>query len=178
MKVNDDLKNRISVMASITSKNEKLPLFFIAKAENENNAIDQLGDLIENNKSTYSKSSYMNSESFIEYLKFLRIVYPQNQKIHLILDSYSSHTSKISIETAKSLNISLYYILAHFTDQMQPLDIAIFAPLKSIANAKIRRLLFDIKNKIIGMPTSVLFLQQAWKELSDSALDNAWEQYI
>ena len=61
---------------------------------------------------------------------------------------------------------------------MQPLDIAIFAPLKSIANAKIRKLLFGIEQNIVGMPTSVKFLQQAWDELPASSLERAWEQYL
>ena len=78
----------------------------------------------------------------------------------------------------KTLNIKLIFIPSHLTDILQPLDVAIFAPLKSITNSKIKRLLIDPKKKTIGMPISVKFLQQAWKELSDSALDNAWEQYI
>ena len=67
-------------------------------------------------------------------------VYPNDQKIHLILDSYSSQTSKISQITAKDLNIGLYFIPSHFTDLMQPWNIAIFAPHTGIANGKIRRL--------------------------------------
>lgn len=176
--VNDNLKDRISVMASITSNNEKLPLFFISKADNEDNANEQLGELINNNQFTYSSSSFMNSDCMVKYLNFLRNLYPNNQKIHLILDSYSSHTSQICKNTAQELNIDLYFIPSHFTDLMQPLDIALFALLKSIANAKIRKLLFGIENKKIGMPKSVLYLQQAWQELPTSTIERAWEQYL
>ena len=158
----DSDKDRISVMASITSHNEKLPLFIIGKGECIEEAEEQLGEMLYENTFTFSTKSYMNSECFCQYLEFLRSQYKQNQIINLVLDSYSSHTSKAAIQKAKSLNIKLIFIPSHLTDILQPLDVAIFAPLKSITNSKIKRLLIDPKKKTIGMPTSVKFLQQAW----------------
>lgn len=81
--VNDDLKNRISVMATISSDNQKLPLFIIAKADNEDDAMDQLGELINDNQFTFSNSSYMNSDCFIKYLYFLRSLYPKIKQFTL-----------------------------------------------------------------------------------------------
>lgn len=176
--VSDSDKDRISIMASITSDYEKLPLFIIGKGESLEDAQENLGQIFDNNYLTFSSKSYMNSECFVQYLNFLRKQYDDNRKIHLILDSYSSHTSKLSIETAKKLNIDLYFIPSHFTDVLQPLDIAIFAPLKSKANSKIRRLLLNDRKSPIGMETSVVFLQEAWDDLSISALVNAWDLYI
>lgn len=176
--VNYDLKNRISVITTISSDNQKFLKLIIAKADNEDDAMDQLGELINDNQFTFSNSSFMNSDCFIKYLYFLRSLYPRNQTIYLILDSYSLHTSKIAKEIAQQLNITFLYIPDHFTDLMQPLDIAIFAPLKSIANAIIRKILFGIENKTIGIPTSMKFLQQTWEELPLSAIERAWEQYL
>ena len=164
-------------MATISSNFDKLPMFIIAKANDEDEAEEQLGPLINNNESTFSKKSYMTTECFINYLQFLRKQYPDNRTIHLIIDRYSSHTSKESISKAESLNIKLYFIPAHFTDLLQPLDIAIFAPLKSMANSKIRRLLLENNFGIIGIRQSILYLQQAWEDLPISTLMHAWEQY-
>ena len=141
--VADSDKERLSIMASITSDNQKLPLFIIGKGNNKETVEEELGPMLENNEFTFSVKSYMNTECFCQYLEFLRKQYPENQTIHLIIDKYSSHTSNASIEKAESLNIKLYFIPSHFTDLLQPLDIAIFAPLKSKANKKIRRLLMD-----------------------------------
>lgn len=157
--VGDSDKDRVSIMATITSDFNKLPLFIIAKAEDEDEAEEQIGQLIDNNVYTFSEKSYMNSNCFKQYLEFLRDQYPQNQTIHLIIDSYASHTSKLALKTAKSLNIKLYFIPSHFTDLLQPLDIAIFAPLKSMVKSKIRRLLLKNECQIIGMRKSVIFLQ-------------------
>ena len=164
-------------MPTISSNFDKLPMFIIAKANDEDEAEEQLGPLINNNESTFSKKSYMTTECFINYLQFLRKQYPDNRTIHLIIDRYSSHTSKESISKAESLNIKLYFIPAHFTDLLQPLDIAIFAPLKSMANSKIRRLLLENNFGIIGIRQSILYLQQAWEDLPISTLMHAWEQY-
>lgn len=165
-------------MASITSKCEKLPLFIIAKGESLEEAEEQMCDMIDGNEFTFSIKSYMNTDCFCEYLRFLRSQYPENQKINLIIDSYSSHTSTRSKETAQSLNIELYYIPSHYTDILQPLDIAIFAPLKSKANSKIRRLLIDDSMKQIGMKRSLAILQEAWRDLPNSTLTNAWDLYL
>lgn len=75
-----------------------------------------------------------------------------------ILDSYNCHTSKNAISTAEKLDLDLYFIPNHFTDVLQPLDIAIYAPLKSKANSKIRRLLLNDQISKIGMDRSIGFL--------------------
>lgn len=113
-------------------------MFIIGKGDSLEDVQEQLGEIINNNILTFSSQSYMNTECFCQYLHFLIEQYNDNRKIHLILDSYSSHTSKLSIETATNLNIDLYFIPSHFTDIFQPLDIAIFAPLKcQFKNSKI-----------------------------------------
>ena len=176
--VNENDKDRVSIMATITSEYKKLPLFIIAKANDEDEAEEQIGELIENNTFTFSEKSYMNATCFSKYLHFLREQIPIHKKIHLIIDSYSSHTSKLAKQTANLLNIELIFIPSHFTDLLQPLDIAIFAPLKSMTNSKIRRLLLDNDEKIIGMKRSLYYLQESWKDLPIFTLMNAWDQYL
>ena len=165
-------------MASITSDFQKLPLFIIGKGTNREEVGEELGEMIQNNEFTFSVKSYMNTDCFCEYLEFLRKQYQENQTIHLIIDSYSSHTSKISKEKAENLNIQLYFIPAHFTDLLQPLDIAIFAPLKSKANRMLRRILLEDQVSPIGMRRSIYFLQKAWEELPRLTLENAWDLYL
>lgn len=114
---------------------------------------------------------------FFNVSTFFRDLYPNNQKIHLILDSQGSHNSKISQITVKDLNIDLYFIPSHFIDLLQSLDIAFLVTLKSLAKGKIRRLLFNIDDNVIGMPTSIKFIQQVRKELPDSSIERAWELY-
>lgn len=173
----DSTKERISVMASITSTNCKLPLFIIAGANSEEENDDLLGQLIEPNISTFSKKSYMTTENFIEYLNFIRKQFNSEIPIHLIVDSYASHKSLKSIMVAKQLNINLYFIPSGLTDILQPLDLSIFAPLKSKVNSKISNYLFGNQEKEVGMKRTVTFVQKAFEELSIDNLVYAWSQY-
>lgn len=101
---------------SILSNLEKLPLFIIAKGKDEDILEEQLGDDIEPNIGVVSKKAYMSTECFIEYLKFLKKQYPEDKKIHLIIDSYSSHKAKKAQAIAAELNISLTYIPDGYAD--------------------------------------------------------------
>ena len=61
------------------------------------------------NKLTYSSSSYMTSNCFLEYLDFLRGRKTSNVKLHLVIDSYSTHASQKCKDKAAELNIEMYY---------------------------------------------------------------------
>lgn len=117
--VAESTKDRITIMSSITSQYEKLPLFVIGKGKDEETVEENLGLMLNNNTFTYSDKSYNDTNCFCQYLEFLRGLYPDNQTIHLIVDSYSSHTSKMSKQKSKS--IKYYFIFyserfyRHFT---------------------------------------------------------------
>lgn len=81
-----------------------------------------------------------------------------------------------SLVKAKQLNINLIFIPSGLTDKLQPLDIAVFAPLKKIVNSKIARFLFGNKCEV-QMKRTVQFIQEAYDELSIDNLVNAWDQY-
>ena len=149
--VDDSEKVHISVMCSITSDFEKLALFLIAKGKTEKSEQNQLGDIGEENEKTHSVKSFMTTQCFTKYLQFLRNRYPTQKTIHLIVDSYSSHHSATSIQKAQELNINLYFIPSGYTDLLQPLDIAIFAPLKAMADSALRMYLFASGTNKVGM---------------------------
>ncbi len=173
----ESTKERLSVMATISSTYCKLPLFFISSANSEEESEEKIGELIPPNVSSYSAKSYMTTNCMLDYLQFIREQFKSNVLIHLIIDSYSSHTSQKVKNKAAELNIQLYFIPSGLTDILQPLDLSIFAPLKSITNKKIKALLFGNQNRIIGMKNVVRFIQEAYESLSIDNLINAWEQY-
>lgn len=173
----DSTKERISVMATISSTYCKLPLFFISAANSPEENEEKIGELIPPNSSSFSARSYMTSNCMLEYLQFIRDQFSTDTVIHLIIDSYSSHTSQKVRNKAEELNIRLYFIPSGMTDILQPLDLSIFAPLKSITNKKIKNLLFGNQNRIIGMKNVVRFIQEAYESLSIDNLISAWEQY-
>ena len=127
-------KKRISVMTTISSTYCKLPLFFISSANSPEENEEKIDELIPPNASSFSARSYMTSNCMLEYLQFIGDQFYPDTVIHLIIDSYSSHASQKVINKAEELNIILYFIPSGMTDILQPLDLSIFAPLKSITN--------------------------------------------
>ena len=59
-------------------------------------------------------------------------------RIHLILDVYRAHFTESVRKHAENLNIELIPIPAGMTDEMQPLDLRIFGPLKRYATRLFR----------------------------------------
>ena len=176
--VKDNDKAHISAMFSITADMKKLPIFFIAKGESEVCEENQIGDDIFPNVSTHSPKAYMNTDCFLQYLSFLREQFPGDSRINLIVDSYSSHITEKSKDEAQKLNINLIFIPPGYTDKFQPLDVALFSVLKNIANAKLRKFLYEHPNKELGMKKSVEVLINAFDSISDDTLLKAWEQYL
>ena len=152
--------------------------FFIAKGDSVSCEESQIGDDIFPNVSTHSPKSYMNTDCFIQYLSFLREQFPGDSTINLIVDSYSSHIAERSQNSAKELNIKLTFIPPDCTDKFQPLDVAVFAVLKSIANGKLRKFLYEHPDKELGMKKSVQVLIESFDMISDDTLLKAWEQYL
>lgn len=176
--VKDSEYAHISAMCTISSDFAKLPIFFIAKGKTVLSEDNQIGDDIFPNVSTHSLKAYMTTKCFIKYLHFIRDQFPAEKKIHLIIDSYSSHIAKASQMAATRLNIHLIYIPSGYTDKYQPLDVAVFAVLKSIANKKLRDFLYNHPNVELGMKKSVETLIESWDKLPIESLHRAWEQYI
>lgn len=176
--VKDNERAHISAMCSITADLKKLPIFFIAKGNTAACEDSQIGDEIFPNVATHSPKAYMNTKCFIQYLKFLRDQFPDGKKIHLIVDSYSSHVAKASKMAAERNNIELIFIPSGYTDKYQPLDIAVFSVLKSIANGKLRKFLKNNPNTKLGMKRSVETLMESYDLISDDTLLKAWEQYL
>lgn len=80
--VHDDEHAHISVMGTVTPTGEKLPLFLIADGAGDDDKEGQLGDDNAPNVGIVSKTAFMSTPCFIEYLKFLRNQFYKDKKIH------------------------------------------------------------------------------------------------
>lgn len=57
---------------------------------------EKIGELIPLNELSFSAIIYMISNCMLKYLQFIRDQFIPDSVIHLIIDSYSSHTSQKS----------------------------------------------------------------------------------
>lgn len=173
---NNDNKEGITVIASVTANRTKLPLFIIAKGKTDRCERSQVGD-ISYHYSSHSETGWTTMETFKQYLDFLRSNYNNNDSIHLILDSYSVHRCNEISEYAANQNIILHFIPAGMTDIYQPLDRYIFGVLKSKCK-KYYRYYISNNDSPITKKDSISILIRAWEEISSAVIDKAWRIYF
>lgn len=78
-----------------------------------------------------SQSGFMDSTLMIDYVdKILKPVSSKN-KILLIMDELSAHTTDSVVNSLRNCNIEHIVIPAKFTSELQPLDVSINAPFKT-----------------------------------------------
>lgn len=86
---------------------------------------------------TVSETGWSNGAIFREYLEnhFLKFVpRSDNQKVLLLLDGHRSHVSVDLIEWAKEQGIIIFFLPAHTSHILQPMDVSCYGPLEKIYN--------------------------------------------
>jgi hypothetical protein len=127
-------RDSVTVLASVKADNTTLPLCAIAKGKTRRAEQSQLGSdpaIVRD----HSLSGWTMKETFARYLYWLATEY--RGKItpdcppDLVLDCYSVHRAPEIRTHAESLGIRLWFIPAGHTDELQPLDRAVFGALKA-----------------------------------------------
>jgi hypothetical protein len=178
-----DEKECITAMATITADGRKLPLYLIAKGKTPRVEESQLGP-IGANGADHSPSGWQTAETMQNYIAWLNGVaratlgIPPEQCLHVIMDIYRAHTTQAVLDEALERNIKFHFIPAGYTDQLQPLDRRVFGALKATAKhlylMRTRGAGFVAK---ITKPEAVGMLLKAWKTLSKTVIESAWEIY-
>ena len=169
--INGSEKQGLTVLATIAADNTKLPLFFIATGKTETVERTQInpqpGDW-----TAHTENGWQTSQSFQKYLMHLRELYGDDP-LDLILDLHSSHRTNDVKILAASLDITLHYIPAGMTDELQPLDRRVFGALKSAA----RKLFRERRLMKRTLRDACDDLRKAWQRLGTDTLEEAWDCY-
>jgi hypothetical protein len=178
-----DVKKRITALCTIGADGAKLPMQIIAKGSTKRVQRSWLGDIGPIHWAANSPSAWTTQETFVEYLNNLR-KYVDNrdegdagQKIHLLLDLYSVHKSQETRQTARALNIDLYFVPAGQTDCLQPLDISIFGPLKASAKRHFRIFMSKTTESNVSMAAMTSGLIEAWEKMQTYTVLQSWDLY-
>ena len=184
IRVNHNIKEAITALATITADCRKLPMYMIAKGKTARAENNQIGGIRGYDYATdHSPSGWSTKETMINYLKFFRNYMNQHfgterQRLYLILDVYKSHCDQRVKECCEENNIELIYIPAGCTDAYQPLDIKVFGALKSKARGKWYATYCSNPNERLTKKQAARTLLQCWDELSQNSIEGGWEQYI
>jgi hypothetical protein len=175
--VNGDVRQSITVLATITADYRKLPLMILASGKTERVERSQLGD-IGANISGHSPSGWTTGDVFCQYLTWLRTVqYCDNEPLTLVLDLYKAHKTGEVLQLAHYLGIELKFIPAGMTDRLQPLDRYIFGALKACCRRLYDRFCNENPDVRITSEQAVKFLQEAWDKISTQLIKKAWSIY-
>lgn len=172
--IND--KSQVTILATITAHNQKLPLLFVAQGQTERCEEGQLGDIGYHWK-THSSTGWVTDDVFSFYLHKLREFYDDDKEIHLVMDLYPSHITEKIKEDASALGIVFHFIPAGLTDYYQPLDRTIFGILKAKA-----RKLFRVRQQgeadlSATKADACQDMIAAWEGISYIHISQAWELY-
>lgn len=115
-----------------------IPPFFIFK---RNKMSDRLLDgSPPGSQASVTDSGWVNSEKFYDWLHFfVEHVRPSSaKKVLMLLDNHESHKYYPSLEYARESNIIFLSFPPHTTHRLQPLDVAIYGPIKTFFEKKLQ----------------------------------------
>ncbi|XP_073766983.1 uncharacterized protein [Danio rerio] len=96
------------------------------------------------------EKGYMDSELFFKWLCHFDKYAPEERPIVLIMDQHETHVSKPVIMFCRENKIEIICLPAHTTHILQPLDIAVFNPLKTACSTMASRMSLVRGDVIVG----------------------------
>ena len=115
---------------------------------------------------TVAPKGFMNASLFEKWLHHFHLTVPETTKRPLILvhDGYSSHFNKDIVTKAISLNIILVLLPSNATHLMQPLDIAVFKPFKTIMKHLLDQRIIEKAIVLISKRDAIEVSSIAWTD--------------
>ncbi|XP_031329206.1 uncharacterized protein LOC116160204 [Photinus pyralis] len=154
----------VSIIACANAEGTFLPPVLILKGVRKNQAILQgmpTGSDLYMNK----KSSFINSELFLKWMKEVFSPRKPNGPVILIFDGHSSHCNNFeTLEYAETNNIILLCLPSHTTQAVQPLDRSLFNPLKSAYKLEADSYMFQSQDKTINRNVIGKPIGAAWNK--------------
>jgi len=164
------------VIASITAGRTKLSLHLIASGKTERCEGSQFGD-VGPHWTDHSQSGWTTEETFIRYLQRLRQYFDDGEPIWLLLDCYSAHRTDNAKAYAADIGVNLLFIPPGLTDELQPLDMAVFGMMKGVCRRLLREQLAAHPELRLTRAHGAAFLVRAWEQVSPAVLGMAWALY-
>ena len=129
----------VTLLGCINAIGNSLPPFFVFKGKRYNP--DLMKGASTGAVGVMSESGWSNSTIFQQYLQdhFLRFKQSDadpSQHTLILYDGHASHVSSSLIDWAKNHQIVLFVLPPHTSHLLQPLDVAVFGPLKTFYNSE------------------------------------------
>ena len=107
---------------------------------------------------------WINSVVFFKWFKFFVSQIPPKRPVLLLYDGHASHISTDVIEYAHLHHIEIMCLPAHSSHLLQPLDVAVFKPLKTHFNEACRKFLQSNPGRVITIYDISQLVGEAWPQ--------------
>ena len=107
-------------------------------------------------------NGWINSDVYLEWLKFFSKNIPPVRPVLLIQDGHGSHISIDVIEFARANSIYILCLPAHTTHILQPLDIGVFKSFKSNFSKSCSQYMADHPGRVITTNILASLVAEAW----------------
>ena len=123
-------KSQVTVVGCINTVGQALPPFVVFDAKNLN--MQWCVDEVPGTTYGLSDNGWMDMELFKGWFvkHFLQLV-GSARPVLLLMNGHSSHCNLEAVDLAKKNDVILFTLVPHTTHEMQPLDTAVYAPLKT-----------------------------------------------
>uniref|UniRef100_A0A2H1VWF9 SFRICE_015897 n=1 Tax=Spodoptera frugiperda TaxID=7108 RepID=A0A2H1VWF9_SPOFR len=105
------------------------PFFIFARKRMQERLLDNAPP---GSQATVTDNGWIHGEAFLNWLQFFveKVRPSETRKVLLLLDNHESHKFYPALEFATKNHIIFLSFAPHTTDRMQPLDVAVYGPLK------------------------------------------------
>jgi hypothetical protein len=124
-------KRRLTVALSCTASGKMLPALAIFKGKRPLKFKPPPDVLV-----AVQEKGWMNADLMHRWLKAVVLPYTHGRRTLLIIDSFSAHEDPKLLEEAKANNMDVVIIPGGCTSKVQPLDVCLNKPFKSILRSK------------------------------------------
>ena len=172
-RITNDLKEGVTVLATVSKARAKLPLMVLGKGKTDRCLKSYSFD---RNTWTYHSPSGWTTETVM--LHYLEVLHEHvNHPCALVLDTYAAHRTASVRARAQELGIDLIFIPPGATDLYQPLDRKIFGCLKAYAKRLWRQHYILHKGDRITRKEIAVHITEAWSCVTPLCIESAWSIY-
>ena len=169
-------KMSMTVICAITAAHTKLPMTLVVKGKS-NKTLQSIGD-VSPHRAEYTETGWISDTLFMDYLVWLRQFYRDVVPISVLLDCYSIHRRQdITAFARDRLNFHFQFIPGGCTDDLQPLDRAVFGSLEATAKRLWRLMDEKGERERMGKKEMIQILIPAWEKISPLIIRAGWRVF-
>ena len=153
----------LTIVACVSASGFAVPPLYIVPGQHLNHDLMD-GCSFPGSSTTTGCKGFMNSNIFLKWLEHFECNVPGSIKRPLVLvyDGYGSHYNEAIVEKAIELQIILVLLPANATHLIQPLDISVFKPFKTVFKCCMETFMIDNASTSFSKKESIQIASEAW----------------